>query len=184
MIDLLNAVLAVPGECHNLPSGTVHALGAGVLVAEVQTPSDTTYRLYDWGRAGREMHFDAGLASAAAAWDADEGPRLHAGATVAAFDERRASFAGGWSRLVTTEFFTLDEARPDSGTTLTLADQRLSAHQSPIALTVLAGTAELRHAGNVTTMTTGQTVLVPASIAAATQLYAGDNLRILRATVV
>lgn len=56
VVDMLEAVPAVVGECHNLPSGTVHALGAGVLVAEVQTPSDTTYRVYDWGRKGRELH--------------------------------------------------------------------------------------------------------------------------------
>jgi len=43
----LVSVPAVVGECHTLPSGTVHALGAGVLVAEVQTPSDTTFRIYD-----------------------------------------------------------------------------------------------------------------------------------------
>src|SRR3712207_8694402 len=35
---------------HFLPSGTVHALGAGILVAEVQTPSDTTFRVYDFKR--------------------------------------------------------------------------------------------------------------------------------------
>ncbi len=56
ILDCLQAVPAVPGECHNLPSGTLHALGAGVLVAEVQTPSDTTFRVYDWGRVGRELH--------------------------------------------------------------------------------------------------------------------------------
>jgi len=53
---------AVPGECHTLPSGTCHALGGGVLVLEVQTPSDTTFRVYDWaaeyGRSGRELHVD------------------------------------------------------------------------------------------------------------------------------
>ena len=43
-VKMLEAVPAVVGECHNLPSGTLHALGAGVLVAEVQTPSDTTFR--------------------------------------------------------------------------------------------------------------------------------------------
>lgn len=64
IVDTLLAWPAIPGECHNLPSGTVHALGAGVLVAEVQTPSDTTYRLYDWGRAGREMHIEQALACA------------------------------------------------------------------------------------------------------------------------
>ena len=41
-----------------LPSGTCHALGGGLLVAEVQTPSDTTYRVHDWGRAdaARPLH--------------------------------------------------------------------------------------------------------------------------------
>lgn len=62
---MLRRVAAVPGECHHLPSGTIHALGAGVLVAEVQTPSDTTFRLYDWaseyGREGRELHLEQAL---------------------------------------------------------------------------------------------------------------------------
>ena len=57
---VMRSVAAVVGECHTLESGTVHALGAGVLVAEVQTPSDTTFRVYDWaseyGREGRELH--------------------------------------------------------------------------------------------------------------------------------
>lgn len=64
IVDALIAVPAIRGECHNLPSGTVHALGAGVLVAEVQTPSDTTFRLYDWGRTGRELHVEQALACA------------------------------------------------------------------------------------------------------------------------
>ncbi|MHC4983488.1 MAG: type I phosphomannose isomerase catalytic subunit [Planctomycetota bacterium] len=45
------------GDFHYLPAGTVHALGAGVVVAEVQTPSYTTYRVTDWGR-GRETHVE------------------------------------------------------------------------------------------------------------------------------
>ncbi len=59
--DLI-AIPARPGACHYLPSGTVHALGAGVLVAEVQTPSDTTFRIDDWGRTDREMHLEEALA--------------------------------------------------------------------------------------------------------------------------
>lgn len=50
------------GDFHHLPSGTVHALGAGVVVAEVQTPSDTTFRVFDWGRSGRELHVAQALA--------------------------------------------------------------------------------------------------------------------------
>jgi mannose-6-phosphate isomerase len=65
--DVLRTVPAIAGECHHLPSGTVHALGAGVLVAEIQSPSDTTFRLYDWtaeyGRQARELHVEAALDS-------------------------------------------------------------------------------------------------------------------------
>ncbi len=61
VVALMEAVPAMVGECHNLPSGTVHALGAGVLVAEVQTPSDTTFRVYDWGRSGRELHIEQAM---------------------------------------------------------------------------------------------------------------------------
>ena len=51
-----------------IPAGTVHALGAGLLVAEIQQASDTTYRLYDWGRLGpdgqpRKLHIEEGLAA-------------------------------------------------------------------------------------------------------------------------
>jgi mannose-6-phosphate isomerase len=48
--SVLNRIPARKGHCYYLPSGTVHALGGGAVVAEVQTPSDITYRLYDWNR--------------------------------------------------------------------------------------------------------------------------------------
>ena len=47
-----NAFAASPGDCVFLPAGTIHALGAGLLVAEIQQSSDTTYRLFDWNRVG------------------------------------------------------------------------------------------------------------------------------------
>jgi len=63
--DLLHVVPARPGDFHHLPAGLVHALGAGVVVAEVQTPSDTTFRMYDWEdryrRPDRPMHPTAAL---------------------------------------------------------------------------------------------------------------------------
>ena len=43
-----------PGDCVFLPAGTVHALGSGLVVAEVQQSSDLTYRLFDWNRAGSD----------------------------------------------------------------------------------------------------------------------------------
>jgi mannose-6-phosphate isomerase len=62
VVDCMNAVEVEPGQCFNLPSGTCHALGAGVVCLEVQTASDTTYRVYDWGRTGRALHIEEAMA--------------------------------------------------------------------------------------------------------------------------
>jgi mannose-6-phosphate isomerase len=67
--ELLRRVTAEPGRTIMLPANTIHALGAGVMVYEIQQPSDVTYRLDDWGRVDaegnpREMHLDAGFAVA------------------------------------------------------------------------------------------------------------------------
>ena len=52
-----------PGDFFYVPAGTVHAIGAGVSLIEVQQPSDTTYRLYDYGRP-RALHLDEAVAVA------------------------------------------------------------------------------------------------------------------------
>lgn len=51
------------GDVFLVPAGTVHAIGAGVLLYEVQQASDVTYRIYDWGRP-RELHLERGLRAA------------------------------------------------------------------------------------------------------------------------
>ena len=66
--ELLERVAVKAGECHFLPAGTVHAMGAGLLMAEIQTPSDTTYRVFDWNRLdengkSRELHINKALES-------------------------------------------------------------------------------------------------------------------------
>jgi len=60
--SLLIEIPVRAGDCHYLPSGTCHALGAGTLVAEVQNPSDTTFRVFDWGRTDRELHVEQAMA--------------------------------------------------------------------------------------------------------------------------
>lgn len=57
-----------PGECYFIPGGLVHAIGEGTAVYEVQQSSDTTFRLYDWGRLGsdgkpRRLHVKEALAA-------------------------------------------------------------------------------------------------------------------------
>ncbi|SHF01981.1 mannose-6-phosphate isomerase, type 1 [Caldanaerobius fijiensis DSM 17918] len=62
----LNEVEVMPGDVFDVPSGMIHALGAGVVVAEIQQNSDTVYRVYDWNRVGldgkpRELHVQKAL---------------------------------------------------------------------------------------------------------------------------
>ena len=57
---LLRRVELRAGDTFYVPAGTVHAIGGGLLLAEIQENSDLTYRLYDWGRP-RELHIDRSL---------------------------------------------------------------------------------------------------------------------------
>lgn len=62
----LNRFEPKAGDCVFIPAGTVHALGAGLLVAEIQQSSDTTFRLFDWNRVGtdgkpRALHIEQAL---------------------------------------------------------------------------------------------------------------------------
>jgi mannose-6-phosphate isomerase len=64
--DCLHSFQPSPGDCVYVPAGAVHALGAGLLVAEVQQTSDVTYRLFDWNRVAsdgrpRALHIEQGL---------------------------------------------------------------------------------------------------------------------------
>ncbi|MDI1295695.1 MAG: class I mannose-6-phosphate isomerase [bacterium] len=59
--DLIDWKPVKPGDCYFIPAGTVHAIGAGITLAEVQQNADITYRIYDYGRP-RELHLDQGLA--------------------------------------------------------------------------------------------------------------------------
>lgn len=61
--DVLNFHPVCAGECYYIPAGLVHAIGAGILIAEIQQNSDLTYRVYDYDRRGadgqlRELHKD------------------------------------------------------------------------------------------------------------------------------
>jgi len=62
VVETLLAWKVERGDCLLVPGGTVHAISGGVTILEVQQNSDTTYRLWDWGRAGRETHVAQALA--------------------------------------------------------------------------------------------------------------------------
>ncbi|MCL9769778.1 class I mannose-6-phosphate isomerase [Flavobacterium sp. HXWNR69] len=66
LLDLLNEYPVSKGDVFFLETGTIHAIGAGVVVAEIQQTSDVTYRIYDWDRVDadgkeRELHTEQAL---------------------------------------------------------------------------------------------------------------------------
>ena len=66
LVALLNESPVKKGDVFFLETGTIHAIGAGVMVAEIQQTSDITYRIYDWDRVdvagkGRELHTELAL---------------------------------------------------------------------------------------------------------------------------
>ena len=66
LTELLNFYPVKAGECYFIPSGTIHAIGSGCLICEIQQNSNLTYRVYDYGRRDkngntRELHIDKAL---------------------------------------------------------------------------------------------------------------------------
>jgi mannose-6-phosphate isomerase len=66
LLNLLDSIKVAPGDTFFLETGTVHAIGAGLVIAEIQQTSDITYRLYDFDRKDangntRELHVDLAL---------------------------------------------------------------------------------------------------------------------------
>ncbi len=64
--DTLNTIPVKAGDVINIPAGVLHAIGDGIVLAEVQQNSDTTYRVYDWNRVGldgkkRDLHIEKSI---------------------------------------------------------------------------------------------------------------------------
>jgi len=165
--DLIISVPVQPGDVHYLPSGTCHALGKGILVAEVQTPSDTTFRVYDWGREGRELHVDQALECIAFAPADTSKYEPH---IVNERDQTRVE------ALVRCEHFNIDRVQMKAGYEQELADIE------PVVWMVLEGNATIRCAAeSQTPIGKGQTLLLPAKMSDAT-VHVESDLTLLEVT--
>jgi mannose-6-phosphate isomerase len=143
--DLIEKIEVVVGECHFLPSGTIHAIGAGLLIAEIQEPSDTTYRVFDWNRVGddgkpRQLHVEDALES------------IHFDPSG---DDLSVKSVG---RLVDTEFFKVDKGHMLEG-----GEMLVSAGIMKV-IVVLSGGGKIEGRECETVeFTKGDTVLLPAA---------------------
>ncbi len=166
--ELLHTFQPAPGDCLLLPAGTVHALGAGLLVAEIQQTSNNTFRLFDWNRLGpdgnpRPLHIAQGLA----AIDYHQGP--------VSPRPPRATETPGLQRLVDCDKFVLNRCRL-AGEIELGGDNRLR------ILTVIEGSLQVVGDPSPQPLGRGGTVLLPAACGpVALRPLAGPNPVLLQA---
>ena len=137
------------GDTVFMPAGTLHALGPGLLVYEVQQTSDWTYRVYDWGRPQtetRRLHIEKSIAVTRPDFTAPVIPMPVIG-------------DGTRDELVQCEYFTL-ELLAASSHLIELDTQNETFH----AITVIEGKARLQSENESIELEKFQTALVPASL--------------------
>ena len=153
------------GDTIMMPAGTMHALGPGLLIYEVQQTSDITYRVFDWNRptsAGRALHLEQSVAVT----DASQSGELHRANT------RAKTVQHGAVLRVTCPYFKLEEIAG----ALESDTQGSSFH----AITVIEGSAQLESNGQRVHLGHFETAIVPASAG----LYQLDgDFRALRSSV-
>ncbi len=148
ILDLAHFIEMRGGETVFMRAGTIHALGPGLMVYEVQESSDFTYRVFDWNRpqtGRRVLHIDKSLAVAdpAAASQAIPTPPL---------------MDGEYRPLCKSEYFTLELLKADQKS-IDLDTGGESFH----ALTVIEGAARLTSGGEDIILQKYETILVPAA---------------------
>lgn len=157
----LHSFTPTPGDCVFLRAGTVHAIGADILLFEVQQTSDITYRLYDWDRVDpitkqpRELHIEQGLAVANFAsgpCPAQPARRLHAGC----------------EQLAACEYFTLHRWNTDRRFTVGAAGEcRI------VVVLESPGRSTIKWSEHVDDLQTGDVLLLPAESGACEILPSG-----------
>ncbi|MFM7245145.1 MAG: type I phosphomannose isomerase catalytic subunit [Planctomycetaceae bacterium] len=165
--EVIHAFPVRAGDCVFIPAGTVHAIGAGLLVAEIQQSSDVTFRLHDWHRVGpdgrpRALHVEEGLEATTR-----RGP--------VAPVTRMPTADPAVMRLVACDYFVFDEVRP-RGAWLVGGDD--ACH----FVAVVSGQVDLEDRWNLPPLGPGDAVLLPAS-AGRQSLTATDDATLLRVTL-
>ena len=147
---ILNFDAVQAGDTYFIEVGRIHAIGAGVLLAEIQQTSDITYRVYDWDRVDsegneRELHNDIALE----AFDFDMPDNFRVDYTKD-FDTA--------TELVSCPYFTTNILKVHE----TILKE--NTHDSFMIYMCVEGTAQIEVDGNQTEISMGETVLIPACI--------------------
>jgi len=170
IFEVANKITVHDGDAILIPAGTLHALGPGLVLYEIQEASDTTYRVYDWDRpasAGRKIHIEESVEVTRPVGPTDlMHPRVSAGTGTAA--------------AIDCGYFHLDLVRVSPGEGPLLAD---TGGRSFHVLTVIEGTAQVHRGSEHIDLGRFETALVAGS-AGAYEIHAIDDpVTLLRAAV-
>ena len=163
--EVLNFEKVGKGDVFFIPSGRVHALGPGILLAEIQQTSDTTYRIYDWDRVD----------------DEGKSRELHTGLALDAIDFNPVDSYRTNYRHAVNKPVTLAEC-PFFTTNLLEIDREISKDYSALDSFVIyicvEGKGEIRSGEEIVSMAAGEVVLIPAAISE-TSLLPAPAIKIL-----
>ncbi len=168
VVDLLGMFPAFPHRSLFIPAGMVHAIGAGCMLLEIQQNSDTTYRLYDWGRLGqdgkpRQVHQEKAIQ--AIKWNVGI-PNII----------EPSSSMGVEADIVTCQFFRVSNILLDRSITIMHDGTTFS------VIFVAEGSLEVESSFPVT-LNAGNTCLLPAALPSFRLVPKEPLVRIVRATL-
>ena len=169
--DILRHVPVQKGDAFYLPAGTLHAIGAGIIIFETQQASDLTYRIFDWNRVDangkpRELHVQK-------AGDVLDFDQCHAGA----INQLRYTLEGiERTALIADPRFLVEELH------LTPKSHSISTEGRPLIFMTLASDAELRCEAATLRLGPYQTALVPAATGHVLANGCGSDARVMLVT--
>jgi len=163
--EYLNKVPVKPGDTFFIEAGTIHAIGAGITICEIQQTSDTTYRLYDYKRKDkdgneRELHIEKGMIAS----------NLE---PISDFYEK-GEMIGNELRLVSCPFFNVSRINVKGSTDINVDSSSFA------ALTVTEGVGEIQNGDTVIEVSKGDTVFVPASSG---DIYLDGVMTVIKSTL-
>ena len=170
LTDLLHSEQPEPGDVYFIPAGRVHALGKGLLVAEIQQTSDCTYRIYDYDRLDKDGH--KRQLHTAEAMDAIDfgGIQGHAHTHYHAHTNESTTIAA--CPYFDTRIIPLD----------TPIRKNLEEHDSFVVYLCVDGIAAVKSMGTIAPMHAGECVLVPAA-ADSVELFCEGMATLLEVTI-
>jgi mannose-6-phosphate isomerase len=163
--DVMQYVTVQAGDFIYVPAGTMHAIGPGILLYELQQTSDTTYRVYDWDRMGldgnpRELHLDKALACST--FDVNPSAKIH-------YEAQTISDGVYSASLIRSPYFALDKL---------ILEDRCSLDTGgyvPHALTAISGHIEVRCQGQpLVIVPQGTSAFIPAGVGSYQLIPDGD----------